>query len=295
LDKNGDYAGGQSISNIQLQMGDPIARYATGNGTSTGNQKSVAGQLGSNILIGNEFGALLDGGGVGGGANGTGIGFDSLVGHATGGYSNSSADTFMLAGYYTGSTQSVKATVVTTVGTGPTGNGIAVNLTEINSVSAKATDLDYAVVDVTGSSLDPQNYQGLLNLGGTSGYLIGSAPTGFANNNITGTGLTGNTATDAQLKDFGIYKITGDHPNLVAEVKGIALGGNLNFYTTQGLTADGISDPRFTPPDITTPSSHMGGNSGYYNSTQLPIAEGFAGMGVFYQLSGSNFGAYHVI
>jgi len=283
-------------------MGDPIARYANGNFNSTGNQIGATGQLGSNILIGNEFGAILDGKGVGGldslglsSGNGTGIGLDSLVGNASGSYLNSSADTFMIGGYYTGSRQSVNATVVTTVGSGPNGNSIATTLTEINSVSAKATDLDYAVVDVTKSTLDPQNYQGLLNLGGTSGYLIGSAPTGFANNNITGAGLTGNAATDSQLKDFGIYKLVNNHPNLVAEVKGIALGGNLNFYTTQGLTADGISDPRFTPPDITTPSSHMGGNSGYYNSTQLPIAEGFAGMGVFYQLSGSNFGAYHVI
>jgi len=50
LSRSGDAAGGQSISNIKLQDGSPVARWAVGNATSTGNQRSgipVAYSLGA--------------------------------------------------------------------------------------------------------------------------------------------------------------------------------------------------------------------------------------------------------
>ena len=199
LDSLGDSSGGQSISNIKLQDGDPIARYANGNFNSTGNQIGAKGQIGSNILIGNEFGAILDGKGVGGldslgvpNGNGTGIGLDSLVGHATGGFSNSSADTFMIGGYYTGSSADKPISNLDVYGTG------------IIGITAANTDEDYAVIDATASSVDSLNGASGATISlGAGTYVIGAAPSSFGQNNLNG-------APTAASADLASNAIAGD-------------------------------------------------------------------------------------
>lgn len=312
LSNNGDAAGGQSISNIILQAGDPIARYATGNATSTGNSTlgGGSGEVGSNELIGNEYGAILNGGGVGA------TGIDSLVGHATGLVQygvTGSADWFGIGGNYTGSWGNASLTTVTPntlIGGFPSSDTLH---TIVTGMTKSATDNDYAVVDAMGSSIDSLASGGAtIQLAAGVTYLIGSAPDGFvvgdvkhaglAANNINGiqgsNALSGNAAQDASKTLFGIYAVKTDGaknptPNLVAVIEGIKLdsnstGADLSFYTSAGLTADGR--------DL---SGHMGGSYAnpvqYNNGTQLLTAENFAGVGPLYNLAGSNFATQHVI
>jgi Ca2+-binding RTX toxin-like protein len=95
LSNNGDADDEQSISNIKLQDGSPVARFATGNATSTGMNRLTNGELGSNQLIGNEQDNTLNGGGVGG-VSQVGIGIDTLTG-------GGGADLFVIQGQYTSS------------------------------------------------------------------------------------------------------------------------------------------------------------------------------------------------
>jgi Ca2+-binding RTX toxin-like protein len=289
LNPKGDAEGGLSISNIQLQAGDPIARFATGNATSTGNDTLAggAGEIGSNILIGNEYGATLDGGGVGTGATG---GIDSLVGNATGVNSygvRGTADLFVIQDssrpkQYTESAGDKAPNLALT---GPTA---AKPYFSYNVVS-HATDLDYAVINATRSTIDSLsggNGAHIKLTGSASDYLIGSAPTGFKNGNIQGS-IPSSPNSAASSTDFGIYKLINGAPNLITEVKGIQLGMGLTPYSIGGFTVDGQNNP--------LNGTHMGGNQGIYSPGDVAIAQKFAGMGAFYNLAGSSFHTDHVI
>jgi hypothetical protein len=299
---------GTAISNITLQKGDAIARYATGSASSTGNDAlgGVANEVGSNILIGNEYGATLNGGGVGGG-DGTGIGLDSLVGNAgnsTRGYAVSpspagttiqsvtgTADTFQIGSNYTGSAQDAASKCSTDL------SGLIVY-----KYFSGATDLDYAIIDARGSTIDSLNsgtsHQGAtIVLGGAaSNYVIGAAPSSFAEHNLVG----GTIKSD----DFGIYLITTNKNlndstslNLVAEVKGMSLdvtdqayiSNTANAYTVNGLSATGVNSPTsmggtdFTVNGVT-----------YANTDASNTAQNFAGMGAFYSLTSTDFYHQHI-
>ena len=299
---------GTAISNITLQKGDAIARYATGSASSTGNEGlgGGTGEIGSNVLIGNEYGATLSGGGVGGG-DGTGIGIDSLVGNAgnsTGGYAVSpvpagttiqsvtgTADTFIIGNNYTGS--------------GADKNAItpdSVDLIFASGIAAFATDEDYAIINATASTRDLQNggnAQSGTNTGASINlaagtYVIGTAPSTFGPNNIRGGALDPN--------DFGIYKITTDkagysQTNLVAEIKGITLDAtdvaNLTSTNLAAVYQDTNSGLYATG---TNSGNSMGGvnDQTYSNSTQFQTVRNFAGEGAFYNLAGTDFNTYHV-
>jgi hypothetical protein len=299
---------GTAISNITLQKGDAIARYATGSASSTGNDAlgGVANEVGSNVLIGNEYGATLNGGGVGGG-DGTGIGLDSLVGNAgnsTRGYAVSpspagttiqsvtgTADTFQIGSNYTGSAQDATSICSTDL------SGLIVY-----KYISRATDLDYAIIDARGSTIDSLNsgtsHQGAtIVLGGAaSNYVIGAAPSSFAEHNLVG----GTIKSD----DFGIYLITTNKNlndstslNLVAEVKGMSLdvtdqayiSNTANAYTVNGLSATGVNSP-----------TSMGGTDfavngvTYANTDASNTAQNFAGMGAFYSLTSTDFYHQHI-
>ena len=301
---------GTAISNIRLQAGDAIARYATGSASSTGNEGlgGGTGEVGSNVLIGNEYGATLSGGGVGGG-DGTGIGIDNLVGNAgnsTGGYAVSpspagttiqsvtgSADTFQIGSNYKNSAQDAASTCTT--------DSTGLTVLRITS-SGNATDLDYAVIDARGSTIDGQNtgtgHQGAtIVLGSTaSNYVIGAAPSSFAQHNLVGGSI--------KYDDFGIYLITTNKNlnnstslNLVAEVKGMSLdatdqayiANTANAYTVNGVSATGVNSPTsmggtdFTTNGVT-----------YANIDASNTAQNFAGMGAFYSLTGTDFYRQHI-
>ncbi|MCX6960606.1 MAG: hypothetical protein NTW91_10100, partial [Verrucomicrobia bacterium] len=255
----GDAAGGQSISNIKLQDGSPVARRATGSATSTGNQQrsNLGEELGSNLLIGNEQDNTLNGGGVGGTA-GTGVGVDTLTGGA-------GADLFVIGTQYSLSNANISATVL------PSGS-----TTTLNVLGTYRTDADYALI--TDFSL----FDTLQLSGSASGYFIGEAPTGFSENNIGG----GAPITSAST-DFGIYAVTAKGPDLVAQVRGLALGGNLiTARVDKGLSVlvggtpiDGINSTYADP-------NHLGGDQSSSNDQN---ALNYLGVGEMYQLQGSDF------
>lgn len=120
---------GGSISNVVLQMGDPVALAAAGNNSSTG----VSGQEGSNMLVGNEYNNTLDGLGVG--SNG---GVDTLVGNGGTDYFN------VPSSAYESATADSSATGVspTTSNTLTPTFGLAV----ASNFTAFATDEDWAVI-----------------------------------------------------------------------------------------------------------------------------------------------------
>jgi RTX calcium-binding nonapeptide repeat (4 copies) len=244
LSNQGDGGGGQSISNLILQAGDPIARNASGNYTSTGNQhnSNLGSELGSNLIVGNNTVSgytlsgnnVLDGGGVGGAANGSGVGVDSLIG-------NGGDDTFNVAGYYTGSSKDTMAGGI--VSRVDISSGIETDLLTniVRGISNYATDADWARINVSTNEAQGDNYKISL---GAGTFLLGAAPSYFASGNLQGNAWDPN--------DFGIYKYTqggNSAPNLVAEVIGanLAQPGSSDYYTipalangtTTSLTVDG--------------------------------------------------------
>ena len=263
LNDLGDAAEGQSISNIKLQDGSPVARTATGSATSTGNQHKNSGlgeELGSNHLIGNELANTLNGGGVGG-INGTGVGVDTLEGGA-------GADLFVIGDKYLSSDNN-RAALLT-----PSGNISRNNLRGRDW----ATDADYAeILDFTG--IDYLELKGSY-----SDYVIGSAPSGFYNNNINGADkpLVDNSAI------FGIYKVAGtSSPNLVAVINctegfnlgALPTGGNYHKVSWRDDTGTLISE------DVTGKSTTgIGGLSGV-----SAAGENYAGFGAMYDLEDTSF------
>jgi hypothetical protein len=257
LSKYGDAANGQSISNIKLQDGSPVARRATGNATSTGNQhdpdNAILGgfgeEEGSNHLIGNEFDNTLDGGGVGG-IVGKGEGVDTLTG-------GGGADLFIIGANYINA-------VVSRSSLRDINREIS-----LNDLRGRnwATDADYAEIsDFTGDDK--------LELSGNiSDYVIGSAPSGFYQNNINGADnpLRNNTTK------FGIYKVNGEsYPDLVAVINctdGFNLGAlPADFHQVNGA-------------NVTGDSKGLGGVSQLFSAAE----QNYAGVGAMYDIEDTTF------
>lgn len=267
LNKNGDAAGGQSISNIKLQDGSPVARRATGNATSTGNQHfgNLGEELGSNQIIGNEQDNALNGGGVGG-VLGTGVGVDTLTGGA-------GADQFVIGADYrkSDSNSTAETDIISILLSATTARN-----TYIVARNGNATDADYAVInDFSNDSSDPLNLDTLQLTGSSSKYAIGTAPSSFERNNIRSSG-------SVDRNQFGIYDIGGGAPNLVAVVntnEDISLG---DFINISGKDVDGTS-------------ANYGGGSFTWDTNQSDALRfnglNYLGVGPMYQLQGSDFAA----
>jgi RTX calcium-binding nonapeptide repeat (4 copies) len=277
LSKDGDAAGGQSISNIKLQNGDSVARFAIGNATSTGNPQGV----GSNILVGNEYNNTLDGAGVGG-VDHTGTGVDVLTGGA-------GADYFIVSGYAASSSD--QGASYSSSNSTDTLSGVTTNTYQITPGKYR-TDKDYAIItDMSAADT--------IVLGGASNYLIGKAPTPVGNSSIGDNNIGSTALITSASTDFGIYTRSG---NLVAEVKGIAVG-TLGAIATVSATA--ANSPITVTATIDGQAStaaepnHLGGSNFFSTTSNAGVinsgtALNYLGMGPMYELSGSAF-ASHVI
>ena len=116
--------------------------------------------------------------------------------------------------------------------------------------------------------------------GNASDYFIGEAPTSFKQYNIGG----GKAINDAST-DFGIYAVTKNGPNLVAEIQGLALGGGLTTATVGGTPVDG-QNSTIADPD------HLGGatsSNGVIGSSNNVTGLNYLGVGAMYNLQGSDF------
>ena len=275
-----------SISNLTLQQGDPIALYAVGNNAAIGNQHTgipgayyLGTEAGSNKIVGNEFDNTLNGGGVGG-ANGSGVGVDTLTGHvASLGYTD--ANTFVIGANYRGSTANQGAEF------SDVGGGMPVYMTGDKKGQLQwATDGDYAVITDFGTN-DKLQLAGSL-----SDYVIGAAPgsnvtpgafsqydiSGFKFNPVTGQ-IDLNAPANGST-DFGIYYVNGiSTPNLVAEVKttrGLTLGALAGNHSVGGLSVDGTF-------------AGLGGTSSFIDNT---VNKNYLGLGAMYDLQGSTFASH---
>jgi Ca2+-binding RTX toxin-like protein len=188
-----------AISNLVLQMGAPTARNGTGNKNSTGNDHEGGfEEIGSNLIVGNEFDNILDGDGVGG--DGNVGGFDTLTGMG-------GSDLFVISGYLEASNNKWEPSI-TDFTVGP-----SAGQSQWDSSKSEYTDADFVLVT------DFTPGQDFLSLSGAAtGYWIGVAPTGFSTNNVSP--LTG-TATPA-ADSFGIYRSASygsGSPDLVAHIR----------------------------------------------------------------------------
>jgi hypothetical protein len=199
LPMNG-YALAGDISNLVLQMGSPTARNGNGNKTSTGNDhKGWFEEIGSNLIVGNEFENILDGAGVGGDANVGG--FDTLTG-------NGGSDLFVVSGY-TGASNNKWETSIADFTEGPNAGQSLWDPSK-----SEYTDADFVVI----TDFTPD--EDFLSLAGrASDYWIGAAPTDrYGTNNVRP--LTGAGTPDAE--NFGIYRAGAygsSAPDLVAQIK----------------------------------------------------------------------------
>jgi Ca2+-binding RTX toxin-like protein len=274
LSNAGDGAGGQSISNIKLQNGDPIARIATGNLTASGNAQGP----GSNILVGNEFNNTLNGAGVGG-VNQTETGIDVLTG-------GGGADYFIVSGYTASSSDKAASFKTPPISTSDSLSGVTTSSYELDPGKYR-TDKDYVVIT------DMQAVDKIV-LGGTSNYLLGKAPSSFGDNNIGGSSVLTSASTD-----FGIYTRGG---NLVAQVKGIAVGtlGAIATISATAANSGATVTARIDGQGSTAADpNHLGGSNFFLSSSNSQVinsgtALNYLGMGPMYELSGSAF-ASHVI
>jgi Ca2+-binding RTX toxin-like protein len=184
------------ISNLVLQMGAPTARNAFGNKTSTGYQGIVgAAEEGSNLLVGNEFDNILDGGGVGG-ENEKGVGIDTLTGGA-------GSDLFIVSGYIDSAGNKWPTNKnLELIDKGPDAGRFDLTVREW-------TDADYVLIT------DFQAGDFLQLDKPASNYWIGSAPTKF--------GLKSDNVKPGAAREieFGIYESAAPDqaPNLVAHIK----------------------------------------------------------------------------
>ena len=139
-----------------------------------------------------------------------------------------------------------------------------------NGYSTYRSDADYVVITDM-SSPDTLQLAASTTPGGASdSYFIGTAPDGFHQYNIHG------SQGAPSALDFGIYKVTEAGPNLVAEVKGLALGGNLTVASIGGVSVDGQNN-------------HLGGDT---TTTGTNNAFAYLGVGAMYNLTGSNFASH---
>jgi Ca2+-binding RTX toxin-like protein len=190
------YAIAADISNLVLQMGAPTARNAFGNKTSTGYQGIVGStEEGSNLLVGNEFDNILDGGGVGG-ENEKGVGIDTLTGGA-------GSDLFIVSGYIDSAGNKWPTNKdLELIDKGPDAGRFDLSVREW-------TDADYVLIT------DFQAGDFLQLDEPASNYWIGSAPTKFG---LKSDNVKPGAASEIE---FGIYKsaLPDQAPNLVAHIK----------------------------------------------------------------------------
>jgi hypothetical protein len=266
----GDNQGGQSISNIILQAGDPIALGAIGNLTSTGNAQGP----GSNILVGNEFSNTLDGAGVGG-ASQTGTGIDVLTGRG-------GADYFIVSGYTASSSDKAASFKTPPISTSDSLSGVTTSSYELDPGKYR-TDKDYVVIT------DMQAVDKIIVPGVDRDYLLGKAPSSFGDNNIGGSSVLTSASTD-----FGIYTRSG---NLVAQVKGIAVGtlGPIATISATAANSGSTVTARIDGQGSTAADpNHLGGSNFFLSSSNSQVinsgtALNFLGMGPMYELEGSAF------
>lgn len=214
------------ISNLVLQMGAPTARDATGNKTSTGNDHSGwFSELGSNLIVGNEFDNILDGGGVGG--KSIVGGFDTLTG-------NAGSDLFVVNGYVNSSNNAWEPVYDDKKVWKPS--------------DSTYTDSDFVLI----TDFSPDD---IIDVGTLSDYFIGIAPGSLGEKNLN---LPNALPSATQ---FGIYRRSNSkgNPDLVAHVKtanGLTLDtANLAAPIFGGGAADGskgifyaIDTAQFTSP-----------------------------------------------
>lgn len=240
LGMNG-YTIASDISNLVLQMGAPTARDGTGNRTSTGNEN-----LGSNLIIGNEFDNVLNGVGVGG-EDETGTGIDTLTGD--GGQSGiQGSDNFVIGSRYRKSTSNVwDLSIVSSDKDSLTGNYTH----EWDKDASEYKDFDFVII----TDFDANDN---LELAGTTAqYSIGNLPTDLA----APGGSVGAKGTNLSATSFGIYytgPVYGETaPNLVAVIQTSdpALRGNL------AARPNGLPNPQIIPSGV-TPSAPFGWDDG---------------------------------
>jgi hypothetical protein len=174
-----------AISNLTLQMGAPTARNGVGNSNSRGNDHSGwFEELGSNLIVGNEFDNILNGAGVGGDTNDGG--FDTLTG-------GDGSDLFIVRGYR-GSKNNVWDSVYDADSKWIPDN-------------SKYTDADFVLITDFSA-------QDIIDLGGGD-FVIGRAPGFVGENNL----WLPNQAPNAT--NFGIFHLPdgSNTPDLVAHVR----------------------------------------------------------------------------
>ena len=250
------------ISNLVLQMGAPTARNATGNSTSTG----YDGEVGSNLIVGNEFDNIISGAGVGG-VDQKGVGIDTLTGDG-GQAVIRGHDNFIIGSFYRGSESNAwDAKIVTVAEIDPITSNLTGNHKHSwNQAESKYKDYDFAIItdfDVNDNlvlALGP----GITDL---REYSIGNIPSDLSNPG----GSVGYWGTPLTSNSFGIY-YTGatygvTNPNLVSVIQTAdnTLRGNL-------VARPSVSSPQTTASPI-PPTAPFGWDDG----------------NDFYQLVGSNF------
>jgi Ca2+-binding RTX toxin-like protein len=267
LSGKGDDQGGQSISNLVLQGGAVNAYGAYGNNASTGNQHKGnlgSAELGSNLLVGNEFNNLLDGGGVGGDA-GTGYGADTLIG-------GGGNDTFIAKDYYRASNSDVIATFTTSQVTVGGGTYNTYSLTK------PATDADYLTLpDFTITTGTNSDLLSLKTPASGFSYAIGGAPSSFTQGNITPLSNPQSTPTN----HFGIYYVDlsgRTQPNLVADI------------TTDTAMSLASSTP-VVAGSVQINGSSLAGGGSYFSQVNgdLLTGQNFLGYGAMYSLASTPF------
>jgi len=262
LSNKGDASGdtGQSISNIKLQDGDPVALWATGNATSSGNQhqSDILGiEEGSNNIVGNEFDNTLDGWGVGG-TSGKNSGIDTLTG-------GTGLDVFVITGNgnadYMHSTKDQWVVQTKTVFV----NGILSTIWD--PVASTYTDTDYNLIT---------DFNALDKLHGStaSQYWIGPTP-----RSLTNVGPHGAAATTT---DFGLYQLFNDKPNLINDKPNLIA----EVKTTGGF---GLNAADLTAANYAFNPTVANGNpnNSYFGWADTTHA--------FYNLAGTNFAANNMI
>jgi len=241
------------ISNLVLQMGAPTARNAYGNTTSTG----YDGEVGSNLIVGNEFDNILDGRGVGG-LDYTGTGIDTLTGD--GGQSIiQGSDNFIVGSNYRASSSNVwDRSIIKSDKDTVTGNYTH----EWDRDESEYKDYDFVIIT------DFDANDNLVLSGTAAEYSIGNLPTDLSS--------VGTKGVDLSTSAFGIY-YTGlvygqTNPNLVAVIQ------TADLTLRGGLTArPSVPSPQVIP-SLVTPAGPFGWDDG----------------NDFYQLDGTNFANNHV-